>query len=444
MEKKTFEIITVGELLESDLHIPDYQRPYRWTGQSALTLLNDIYGAWKTGIPEYRIGSVVLHNDSLKLNIVDGQQRLTTLAIITYCINKLAAHSIECKLLNKAEEYGALSCQAISRNYEVLRRKCEELFDEEQKRGATEQFCSYFLERCTMVRITIHSENVQEAFQFFDSQNTRGKELKPHDLLKSYHLREMDDMPEIRKVQLINTWENTNQKALALLFENNLFPLVCWYRYKDGINYSEKDIKTFKGIRKDNQYHFSVYHRAAHLYIEKFNSEGMYELVNGSKIEQFQLTAPIIAGERFFQYTLHYHALYLKIEKRIMECHNSERLCIPQSGSGDMYVKQLFINVVMLFADKFSYESLTDARLLLLYQWSYALRITKKRVQRESMNKYAMGTSNVKGSFNMFALISEMRSPDELDAVLLERDIKVVDPLPDKYQKIKEIITGGK
>lgn len=441
MEKRTFEIITVGELLRSDLHIPDYQRPYRWTGQSALTLLNDIYGAWKTGIPEYRIGSVVLHNDSLNLNIVDGQQRLTTLAIITHCINKLTTRSIECKLLNRADEYGALSYQAILRNYEILRRKCEEMFDDEQKRGATEQFFSYFLGRCTMAKITIYSENVQEAFQFFDSQNTRGKELKPHDLLKSYHLREMDDMPESRKVQLINTWENTNQKALALLFENNLFPLVRWYRYKDGINYSEKEIATFKGIKKTSDYHFSVYHRAAHLYIEKFNSEGMYELVNGSKIEQFQLTAPIIAGERFFQYTLYYYALYLEIEKLIMEQHSSGKLYIPQTGSGDMYVKNLFINVLMLFVDRFHIQALTDSRLMLLYKWSYTLRITKKRVQRESMNKYAQGKDNGKA---FFALISEMRSPDELDAVLLDREIRIVDPLPEKYQKIKEIITGGK
>ena len=99
------------------------------------------------------------------------------------------------------------------------------------------------------------------AFQFFDSQNSRGKELAPHDLLKSYHLREMHDDSESEKVQIINLWENTSQKKLGLLFEKNLFPLVKWYKTQDGLNYSVKDIKTFKGIKKNNNYNFSVYNR---------------------------------------------------------------------------------------------------------------------------------------------------------------------------------------
>ena len=67
-----------------------------------------------------------------------------------------------------------------------------------------------------MVQIVTDSE--QEAFQFFDSQNTRGKELAPHDLLKSYHLREMDKESEDLKVQIINQWENINTNILKDLF----------------------------------------------------------------------------------------------------------------------------------------------------------------------------------------------------------------------------------
>ena len=38
-----------------------YQRPYRWSTDSALTLVMDIYEAFLNGISEYRIGSIVLH-----------------------------------------------------------------------------------------------------------------------------------------------------------------------------------------------------------------------------------------------------------------------------------------------------------------------------------------------------------------------------------------------
>jgi hypothetical protein len=43
--------------------------------------------------------------------------------------------------------------------------------------------------------VIINVDKVEEAFQLFDSQNTRGKELDPHDLLKAYHLREMKRYP---------------------------------------------------------------------------------------------------------------------------------------------------------------------------------------------------------------------------------------------------------
>ena len=42
-----------------------------------------------------------------------------------------------------------------------------------------------------MVVIQVGKES--EAFQLFDSQNTRGRALDPHDLLKAYHLREMQN-----------------------------------------------------------------------------------------------------------------------------------------------------------------------------------------------------------------------------------------------------------
>jgi hypothetical protein len=58
---------------------------------------------------------------------------------------------------------------------------------------------------CSFVRIVTYIE--QEAFQFFDSQNTRGKSLEPHDLLKSYHLREMTDLSaemEVRDLENVS------------------------------------------------------------------------------------------------------------------------------------------------------------------------------------------------------------------------------------------------
>lgn len=94
MIKDELKIVTIRELLNKDesngkLKIPGYQRPYRWSSESALTLVMNTYEAFSKKVKEYRMGTVVLHKPSVQnnakntvFNIVDGQQRLTTISII--------------------------------------------------------------------------------------------------------------------------------------------------------------------------------------------------------------------------------------------------------------------------------------------------------------------------------------------------------------------------
>lgn len=441
---ENLRIITVRELLSENLKIPEYQRPYRWSTESAVTLVTDIYGAFINKVSEYRIGSVVLHrkldeNKNVELNVVDGQQRLTTISIMLFVFGELikdAGYDNMSKLLD--EKYNELSCEAIVNNLDIIRRKIKEIDKNQLK-----DYVEYLLDKCTLVKIV--TEDEQEAFQFFDSQNSRGKELAPHDLLKSYHLREMGDEPESSKVEIINAWENTKQSELADLFSEHLYPLVRWYKGRDGLNYKAKDIKTFKGIKKSNNYNFSVYNRAANLYIERFNTEGMYELTSGKLINQFQLTQPLIAGKRFFQYSLHYVDMYEKIDKLVSFKFKEDE--VVKSGSGDSYVYNLFINVLMFYVDKFNMESLTDARLFFLYKWAFSLRVCMKAVYRESVNKYAQGLSDrVNYGINMFSIISEMQDQMELDTIILEnvseekfRNSKIN---VDRYQKMYNTMFG--
>ncbi len=71
-------------------HIPGYQRPYAWTTEQAGELIDDLLsfmqvsGGQIEDMPPYFLGSVVLiKNDvSPRADVVDGQQRLTTLTIL--------------------------------------------------------------------------------------------------------------------------------------------------------------------------------------------------------------------------------------------------------------------------------------------------------------------------------------------------------------------------
>ena len=437
-------IITIRELMEhkeppkQNLGIPEYQRPYKWSPQSVLTLINDIFTAFKNNMLEYRIGTVVLHNTPTQLNIVDGQQRLTTLSILFFAISELGNNISKLSSSLLDAKYNELSSEAIVRNLSVIRKR---LLDFEKQE--LEDYSNYLLDHCTVVKIVTKDE--QEAFQFFDSQNSRGKALAPHDLLKSYHLREMNDESESVKIDIVTVWESIKQSELENLFADNLFPLIRWYRNKNGLNYSINQIGAFKGIKKSNNYNFSIYNKASNLYVEKFNYDGLYEITSSEALNQFQLTQPLIAGSRFFKYTQHYLNLYKTLEKRIFHSFNEDE--IIQSGSGDTYIYNLFINILMFYVDRFNINSLTESRLLFFYKWAYSLRVCMKAVYRESINKYARGKSErLNSGLNLFSVISDMQDPMELDTIILdivsEDTFKNSKVNTERYQKVFEKISS--
>ena len=419
------KITSIKELFTMDLTLPSYQRPYSWSVKSTNTLFIDTYEAFKDGTSEYRIGSVILHKASTgKYNIVDGQQRLTTLSILLYCLGEDNQSMLK-------EKYGKLSNDNIVTNFGVLYRRTNELLINERQK-----YKDYLLNQCTIVQIVTDSE--QEAFQFFDSQNSRGKDLAPHDLLKSYHLREMNSEVENLKVKIINRWENVNQDDLDDLFKNYLYPLTQWYRRKNGLGYSSSKIDSFKGIKGVNIYNYSVYHKASNLYVEQFNANGSNELLASKSLNQFQLTQPLIAGRRFFYYTLHYGKLLENIQKQINRFHKEDE--IPSRRSGDIYIKQLYECSLVFFADRFGLESLTQSVMQLLYSWSYSLRLTMHSVYPQTINKYSIGQhERLNYGIDLFTTISEMTDPEELKLLTLNQP-SIENNNKEKYKAVYELL----
>ena len=423
--QEELKITKIKDLLTMDLTLPSYQRPYSWSVKSTNTLFIDTYEAFKDGINEYRLGSVILHKEgSGKYNIVDGQQRLTTLSILLYCLGDDRQSMLK-------EKYDKLSNDVIVTNFGVLYRRTNELPNKERQK-----YKDYLLNQCTTVQIVTNSE--QEAFQFFDSQNSRGKELAPHDLLKSYHLREMNSEAENKKVKIINYWENIDQENLDDLFKSYLYPLTQWYKRKEGLGYSSSKIDSFKGIKGVNIYNYSVYHKASNLYVEQFNANGSNELLASRSLNQFQLTQPLIAGRRFFNYTLYYGELLEKIQKQINRFHEQDE--IPSKRSGDIYIKQLYECSLLFFADRFGFESLTQSVMHLFYSWSYSLRLTMHAVYPQTINKYAIGQhQRVNYGIEMFSAISEMTAPEELKLVVLNQP-DIDNNNKEKYKAVYDLL----
>ena len=95
-----------GSMIEGQLTIPEYQRAYQW-GEKEISRLLDDYITHRSNAPElpFYLGSIILHQSKGSrnkpiLNIIDGQQRLTCLAMIFSAVRNvfLAARDEEGRL----------------------------------------------------------------------------------------------------------------------------------------------------------------------------------------------------------------------------------------------------------------------------------------------------------------------------------------------------------
>lgn len=71
--------------IKGNFYVPSYQRGYRWGKEEVTRLLDDIYS---NGNKNYCLQPIVLKNDGERYELIDGQQRLTTLYILLKYIQK--------------------------------------------------------------------------------------------------------------------------------------------------------------------------------------------------------------------------------------------------------------------------------------------------------------------------------------------------------------------
>jgi len=90
------ELKTISELQEYDFFIPSYQRGYRWSSKEVVELLNDISNFTPRLVNEssdektwYCLQPIVVKKiDDNKFEVIDGQQRLTTIYLVLYYLNQ--------------------------------------------------------------------------------------------------------------------------------------------------------------------------------------------------------------------------------------------------------------------------------------------------------------------------------------------------------------------
>ncbi|MCZ4103378.1 DUF262 domain-containing protein [Streptomyces sp. H39-C1] len=209
-----------------DFRIPTYQRPYAWGVDQADQLLSDLVETLDSGSDEpYFLGSIVLVKDPSQAiaEVIDGQQRLTTLTILFAVLRDLADDpELQAELDAAVAEPGKISKGLAAKPRLTLRSKDAEFFRSNvQTRGAipalldlsaaglktdaqkalrdnakslhkalSEWTAGRRLDLVQMLimrtfLVVVSTPDLHSAHRIFSVMNSRGLDLSPADIFKS-------------------------------------------------------------------------------------------------------------------------------------------------------------------------------------------------------------------------------------------------------------------
>lgn len=114
-------VTNLSNLVGARFSIPSYQRPYVWTQIEISKLLLDFYNSFIAhSTQSYFVGTILIKKKFHELDLVDGQQRFTTLWLVAYVFKKLNIQSDLSSFLEDNDEHLRLSFE--------IRREVERYF----------------------------------------------------------------------------------------------------------------------------------------------------------------------------------------------------------------------------------------------------------------------------------------------------------------------------
>lgn len=400
-----------GKSIQGELTIPEYQRPYRWQIAQISRLLKDYaeYLIEKDNTPElpFYLGSVILHQDekSASLNIIDGQQRLTTLALIAF-IQDQHQHL---NLSYKSPE----SQQQILHNLYWLNKNREHLS---------------IVEFGDINLTLVVTQSVDDAYRFFETQNTGGVRLAGPDIIKAHHLRAIE---KCKQSQFASLWEGLG----------NLNPVVGSLikgRHWQDLNFRQVPSHRQPQLMRDA----IVTELAEHTgqgrdigygrIIRTFQSDGSQLLQQPQ--QGYELRQPLNAGINTVHYLAYFESLrakYLSGNATGLTEFNSFYNGLITQLDGCSYLKNLFDTCLLLYVSQFGEQQLYIAARK-LFRVVYSPRVSNQKSVRElSISSFLKGTPVLDWIANSY---TPLMCFDYLDQFVLK-----VDPanLQEEFNSVK-------
>lgn len=244
--------VQLGKLFtaEYDFTIPDYQRPYAWGKDETLQLLDDLQGSLDRDTDEpYFLGSVVLVKEKgiPASEVIDGQQRLTTLTILFAVLRDLATDpALQADIHKFIEEpavvwdnrpanprlrlrardakffrthiqtTGAIEAliglsdnQASTDAQKAIRDNAKALYEALSAWTAEERKKLFVMMASRTFLVVVSTPDLNSAYRIFSVMNSRGLPLTPPDIFKS---QVIGAIAEEDRATYADLWEDLEQE----------------------------------------------------------------------------------------------------------------------------------------------------------------------------------------------------------------------------------------
>ena len=229
--------------------IPIYQRNYAWEEDEIVALVKDVFDSLqKNSKMPYYIGTLVSYRrGENEYEVIDGQQRLTTIYLILKALdienipNKLtySARKVSAETIKNLPKFGDEYDRGIRNGYTYANKAIRTIVGENER----ENFTDYFLHNVHLIHYKVPKD--VDLNHYFEVMNSRGEQLEKYEIVKSLlgqYLKDKKDLAVFSRV-----WEACSDMSVYIqqsFADSTVF----------GNNLDNFYIKDFENIPEQNVY----------------------------------------------------------------------------------------------------------------------------------------------------------------------------------------------
>ena len=209
INNKDADVLSVENLFKDKYIIPLYQRNFAWGEEQISRLLQDIYESMSAGDEHFYVGSlIVLQRGNGELEVIDGQQRLTMLSILSGILNMEMRLSLRYDSRPEVEDFFRVLHSgympqnrketSLSHFFEAIDLALSTQLDVEKTEPITlknesikVKMADYIKHHVCVVREIMPSDT--DVAAYFEIMNNRGEQLQEHEIIKGLLLGKLNE-----------------------------------------------------------------------------------------------------------------------------------------------------------------------------------------------------------------------------------------------------------